>query len=56
MAQSGNTPHNSAQSPFNKKELEHFRELLLERRERILSNVTSMEQEALKAADQDFSA
>lgn len=44
-----------AKSPFSKADLEHFRQLLLDRRDRILSNVTSMEREALKAADQDFS-
>ena len=42
-------------SPFGKVELDHFRDLLLERRARILRNVNSMEAEALKAADQDFS-
>jgi RNA polymerase-binding protein DksA len=42
-------------SPFGKVELDHFRDLLLERRARILKNVNSMEAEALKAADQDFS-
>jgi RNA polymerase-binding protein DksA len=42
-------------SPFGKVELDHFRDLLLDRRARILKNVNSMEAEALKAADQDFS-
>ena len=42
-------------SPFTKRELEHYRNLLLERRDRILRSVTSMEEEALKAAGQDFS-
>ena len=42
-------------SPFGKVEQDHFRDLLLERRARILRNVNSMEAEALKAADQDFS-
>jgi RNA polymerase-binding protein DksA len=45
----------AAQSPFTAKELEHFRELLLARRERILSSVNAMESEALKEAGQDFS-
>jgi len=67
MAKSGRTPKpgpkkvrsgakkRPAKTPFTKKELTFFRELLLDRRGRILSNVTSMEEEALKAADQDFS-
>ena len=42
-------------SPFEKKELEHFRGLLLDRRARILASVTAMEKEALKATGQDFS-
>jgi len=42
-------------SPFGKAELTRFRNLLIDRRRRILSSVTAMEQEALKAADQDFS-
>jgi len=45
----------SAKTPFTKAELDHFKELLLRRRRRILGSVTAMEQEALKAADQDFS-
>jgi len=42
-------------TPFHKADLEHFRQLLLERRARILSQVEGMEEEALKAAGQDFS-
>lgn len=42
-------------SPFGKADLEHFRKKLLERRQRLLQNVTAMEAEALKASDQDFS-
>lgn len=42
-------------SPFTKKQLDHFREKLLDLRDRLLSNVTAMEAEALKASDQDFS-
>ena len=42
-------------SLFSKADLDYFRDLLLERRRRILSTVTDMEEEALKAADQDFS-
>jgi len=42
-------------SPFTAAELKHFRALLLERRERILSSVTALEEEALKSAGQDFS-
>jgi len=69
MANAGKAPRNSTRggvrsrqgagadgtSPFGKSELARFRELLLDRRRRILSSVTSMEEEALKAADQDFS-
>jgi RNA polymerase-binding protein DksA len=40
---------------FGKADLEHFRRLLLERRRRILGTVQGMEEEALKASDQDFS-
>ncbi|MEM8885879.1 MAG: TraR/DksA family transcriptional regulator [Planctomycetota bacterium] len=49
--------HRSAphRTPFGAKDLAHFRELLLERRDRLLGNVTSMEEEALKSTDQDFS-
>jgi RNA polymerase-binding protein DksA len=42
-------------SQFGKADLEHFRRLLLERRRRILGTVQGMEEEALKASDQDFS-
>jgi RNA polymerase-binding protein DksA len=42
-------------SPYAKADLDHFRQLLLERRARILSQVENMEEEALKAAGQDFS-
>lgn len=42
-------------SGFGKSDLEHFRKLLLERRRRILGTVQGMEEEALKASDQDFS-
>ena len=42
-------------STMSKADLEHFRTLLLDRRRRILTTVTDMEEEALKAADQDFS-
>ena len=42
-------------SPYPKSDLEHFRRLLLERRVRILTQVEDMEEEALKAAGQDFS-
>lgn len=42
-------------SPFTKSDLEHFRRILLERRARILDQVEDMEEEALKAAGQDFS-
>jgi RNA polymerase-binding transcription factor DksA len=68
MAKAGKTPKgdtnkkrtksarkDSNKTPFTKKELGKFKELLLDRRNRILSNVTAMEQEALKAAGQDFS-
>lgn len=42
-------------SPFPKADLDHFRQLLLERRVRILNQVENLEEEALKAAGQDFS-
>ena len=42
-------------SPFSAAELKHFRELLLERRARILESVKALEEEALKSAGQDFS-
>ncbi len=40
---------------FGKADLDHFRHLLLARRRRILGTVQGMEEEALKASDQDFS-
>jgi RNA polymerase-binding protein DksA len=40
---------------FGKADLEHFKKLLLDRRRRILGTVQGMEEEALKASDQDFS-
>jgi len=46
---------NRTKSPFAKSDLEHFRKLLIERRRRMLRTVQGMEEEALKAADQDFS-
>jgi len=46
---------NRANSPYSKSDLEHFRELLRDRRARILRQVEGMEEEALKAAGQDFS-
>lgn len=48
-------PRPLQRSPFGKADLEHFRKKLLERRQRLLQNVTAMEAEALKASDQDFS-
>ena len=45
----------AAKSPLTKADLAHFRELLLLRRSRIVNNVNAMEEEALKASDQDFS-
>jgi len=42
-------------SPFTAKQLAHFRELLLERRARIMESVSALEEEALKSAGQDFS-
>ena len=45
----------AAKSPLTKADLAHFKELLLVRRRRILANVNAMEEEALKASDQDFS-
>ncbi|MHC4939647.1 MAG: TraR/DksA family transcriptional regulator [Planctomycetota bacterium] len=47
--------NNSKKSPYSAAELKHFRELLLERRARLLGNVEAMEEEALRATDQDFS-
>src|SRR5262245_787709 len=40
---------------FGKADIEHFRKLLMDRRRRILGTVQGMEEEALKASDQDFS-
>ena len=37
-------------SPLTKKQLDHVREKLLDLRERLLTNVTAMEAEALKAS------
>ncbi|MHC4954623.1 MAG: TraR/DksA family transcriptional regulator [Planctomycetota bacterium] len=48
-------PNPPKKSPYSKAELSHFRELLLERRTRIMQSVTALEEEALKAAGQDFS-
>ena len=45
----------SRKSQLGEADLEHFRDLLLERRKRILSTVETMEEGALKASDQDFS-
>ena len=42
-------------SPLTKKQLDHFRQKLLDLRDRLMINVTAMEAEALKASDQDFS-
>ena len=42
-------------SPFTAAELQHFRQLLTDRRDRILSSVEAMEKEALQSTDQDFS-
>jgi len=44
-----------AKSPFSAAQLKHFRELLIERRAKILESVTALEKEALKSAGQDFS-
>jgi RNA polymerase-binding protein DksA len=46
---------NEKKSPFAKGDIDHFRNLLLERRRRILRTVQGMEEEALRASDQDFS-
>jgi len=45
----------SKKAAYGKADLEHFRGLLLQRRRRILGTVQGMEEEALKASDQDFS-
>ena len=50
-----NNKARTVKTPFNKKQLVHYRELLLECRDRLLSNVTAMEAEALKSSGQDFS-
>jgi len=42
-------------SPFAPADLAYFKQKLLDRRRRILQSVSSMESEALRAADQDFS-
>jgi len=47
--------HAPAKNPYTKADFDHFRGLLIARRDRILRQVTSMEREALKASDQDFS-
>jgi len=44
-----------ARSPYTGADLDHFRELLLEARARILKSVDAKEGEALKQAGQDFS-
>ena len=46
---------NKKKQPYTAAELKHFRELLLERRTRLLGSVEAMEEEALKSAGQDFS-
>jgi len=53
--ESGKRRGGSRKSVLSKADLEYFRNLLLENRRRILSTVTEMEEEALKASDQDFS-
>ncbi len=45
----------AVKNPYTKVDFDHFRALLIARRDRILRQVTSMEREALKASDQDFS-
>jgi len=50
-----NAKRRNRKSPFSAAELKRFRQLLLERRARILGSVEAMEAEAFKAADQDFS-
>ncbi len=45
----------AAKSPFGKRDLDHFKSMLLDRRRRILDNVLAMEAEALKTSGQDFS-
>ena len=48
-------PPPAPKSPYSKTDLKHFRELLVERRARILQSVNALEEEALRAGDQDFS-
>lgn len=48
-------PKAPVKSPFSKSEVEHFRSMLVARRDRILRQVTSMEREALKSGGQDYS-
>ena len=55
MTKDNSRANRAKKTPFQKADLEHFRQLLLERRARILSQVEGMEEEALKAAGQDFS-
>jgi RNA polymerase-binding protein DksA len=55
MTKDNSRANRARKTPFPKADLEHFRQLLLERRARILSQVEGMEEEALKAAGQDFS-
>ncbi len=45
----------AAKSPFGKRDLDHFKKMLLDRRRRIQENVLAMEAEALKTSGQDFS-
>ncbi len=54
-AKDGKKKSDGKKSGFGKADLEHFRKLLLDRRRRILGTVQGMEEEALKASDQDFS-
>jgi len=51
-SQKQNTPETS---PFSASQLAHYRELLIERRARILESVNALEEEALKGTGQDFS-
>lgn len=55
MANQKPRANRAKKSPLPKADLEHFRKLLVERRARILHQVEGMEEEALKAAGQDFS-
>lgn len=54
-AKDGKKKAEAKKPSFGKADLEHFRQLLLARRRRILGTVQGMEEEALKASDQDFS-